>query len=204
MKDTYYWLTTGTKTFDDQDKLNSFKSFPDKEYIPHILDCLEYESTLFLEKSRTMMASWTVSGWCAHKGFNSPFTTVFQSQDEDRAVHDVENVKTLWSQSEPELQARWPLAKPMDKQPYNFLEMANGSWFIGIPGDPNKVRSEHPSCYVADEAAFMVDGEDAYGNAQGTRAPHVICLSSANPGWFYGMTKDAKLIDWPKYARVLA
>ena len=127
LKDTYYWLTTGTKTFDDQDKLNSFKSFPDKEYIPHILDCLEYESTLFLEKSRTMMASWTVSGWCAHKGFNSPFTTVFQSQDEDRAVHDVENVKTLWSQSEPELQARWPLAKPMDKQPYNFLEPVTAS-----------------------------------------------------------------------------
>lgn len=181
--------------------LDPYKPFPDKKYIGHLFDAFDQEPIVMLEKSRTMMASWSASAWCAHKGFGRPFTVVFQSQDEDRAVHCVENVKCLWNHSEPELKERWPLARPIEKQPYNYLEMANGSWFLGIPGDPNKVRSAHPTCYVADEAAFMDYFDDAYGNAVGTRAPHIICLSSANPGGFYEFTKNAKPIEWPDYPR---
>lgn len=199
LKDPLYWLMKATKTFDEQDMQNPYKPFPDREYISHMFDVFDHEPISFLEKSRTMMASWTVSAWAAHNGFSRPFTTVFQSEDEDRAVHCVENIKCLWEHSEPELKERWPLARPLDKQPYNYLEMANGSWFLGIPGNPDKVRSAHPTCYVADEAAFMSYFSEAYGNAVATRAPHIIALSSANPGEFYEFVKNAKPVDWPSY-----
>jgi hypothetical protein len=200
VRDKLFWLQQCTNTKDEQDTANPYKPFPPLPYFKYVLDVLDYEPIVFLEKSRTMMCSWIVSGWAAHLAFTHPATcVVFQSEDEDRAVHDVEYCKTLWEQSPKPLQERWPLLKPLEKQPYNEMRLANQSRLIGIPGDPDKIRSEHPTCVVLDEAAHITEGEKSYNIAAATRCPHLICLSSANPGWFRDATEFATPVDWPEY-----
>lgn len=199
VEDPWFWLTQCTKTKDEQDPLDPYKPFPDDEYLRLYLDVLRHEPVLFVEKSRTMMASWMTSGHCAHLMFNHPAVgVVFQSRDEDRACHDVEYVKELWKNSIDPLRARWPLAKDLDSQPYYRFELANGSWCTGITGDPQKIRSEHPTIVVLDEAAH-IETEANYNIARATRCKQIVCLSSAWPGWFREFTEFATPADWPDY-----
>lgn len=199
LRDPFFWLTELTKTKDEQDLDDPYKPFPKKEYIRLLLELFDAEPVTFLEKSRTMLCSWMVSGWAAHKGFTRPATaTVFQSQDEDRSVHDVEYVKELWSNSPDWLKERWPLEKPIDKQPYNALYAANGSSWVAITGDPDKVRSKHPSIYILDEAAIIARGEESFNVGMAAKPLWVIALSSAKPGWFQLFTEDAVPEPWPR------
>ena len=134
--------------------------------------------------------------------FTRPATgVIFQSEDEDRAVHDVEYCKILWEQSDPLLQERWRPYKgrPPKDQPYNTFKLENGSWCMGIVGNPDKIRSEHPTIVVLDAAADILRGEESFNVAQATRCLHIVCLSSANPGWFRERTEDAVPVDWPNY-----
>jgi len=203
LKDPYFWLTRCTETLDEQDKENPYKPFPQKEYIEFLIEFLlrPEEQVIFIEKSRTMMASWTVSAVAAWTAFTRPGTcVVFQSKDESRAVHDVDYAKTLWRRSIPELRERWKLPKEIDSQPYTEFYLSNDSRLVGIPGDPEKIRSEHPTIVVLDEAAHIPEGERSFNVAAGTRCPKIIALSSANPGWFQEITEDAKPAPWHKAA----
>ena len=199
-RDLLFWMTECTETRDDQDKVAPYKPFPQLPYLPHVIDYLNHEPITFIEKSRTMMASWIVAAWAAHMAFTHPATcVVFQSEDEDRAVHDVEYCKVLWRRSLPLLKEQWKLSKEIEKQPYNEFRIANDSRILGIPGDPDKIRSEHPTVVVLDEAAHITEGERSYNVAAATRCLHLVCLSSANPGWFRDATEFAVPVDWPDY-----
>jgi hypothetical protein len=194
-------MTECTATRDDQDKVSPYKPFPPLPYLIPMLAVLNNEPIVFWEKSRTMMASWIVAAWAAHMAFTHPATCiVFQSEDEDRAVHDVEYAKVLWRNSPEMLREEWRLAKPIEKQPYNEFRLANDSRLLGIPGDPDKIRSEHPTVVILDEAAHISEGERSYNVAAATRCLHLVCLSSANPGWFRDATEFAVPVDWPEYA----
>jgi len=70
---------------------------------------------------------------------------------------------------------------------------------LGIPGNPDKIRSEHPTVVVLDEAAHIQEGERSYNVAAATRCLHLIALSSANPGWFRDATEFSLPVDWPDY-----
>ncbi len=165
-----------------------------------MLDVIQHEQTVFIYKSRTMMCSWLVAGWAAHYGFTHPHTSVvFMGPDEVRACHDVDCVKALWDNALPGLKQGWPLKKELSKQAFNRLEMTNGSWFLGIPGDVDKIRSLHPTIIVFDECAFFANGEAAYNVAAATRAPKFICLSSAEVGWYDQIYKSSTPEDWPEY-----
>lgn len=198
--DRLFWLTQCTKTRDEQDKEFPFKPFPPLPYLEPLLEVLDNEPIVFLEKSRTMMASWIVAGWAAHLAFTRPASCiVFQSEDEDRAVHSVGYCKTLWEHSPELLREQWTLAKPLDKQPYNEFRLANASRLVAIPGDPDKIRSEHPTAVILEEAAHIQEGERSFNVAAATRCPHLICVSSANPGWFRDATEFAMPVEWPEY-----
>lgn len=198
--DCYYWLTECTQTKDEQDSQNPYKPFPRKPYILPLLQVLENEPVVLVDKSRTMMASWTVAAWATHKALTHPATkVVFQSEDEQRALKLIEYARVLWDRSMPELKQRWPLAKALDRQPGDVFSIGNDSQLIGIVGNPDKVRSEHPSIYVLDEAAHVERGLESWNIAMATHAPHMIALSSAAPGWYADMTEFAKPVDWPDY-----
>lgn len=204
-KDAVFWLTQCTRTKDEQDLENPYKPFPEFPFLRPLFAMLDNEPVAWIEKSRTVMCSWAVSGWAAHKVFTRPAVrVVIQSEDEDRAVHDIEYAKVLWENSDPALKEQWPLEKPLEKQPYNELRLANGSSMVAIPGDPGKIRSEHPTIVVLDEAAHITEGEQSYNTASATRCPHLVSLSSAWPGWFRDVTEFSVPFVWPEYAGVPA
>ena len=201
VKDKWYWLTEATKTKDEQDSLHPYKPFPKRRYFLPILDVLDSSDQVWIYKSRTMMLTWLACGWAAHFGFTHEATgVVFQSEDEDRAIHCVKCVKTLWEYSSETLQKRWPLRKELVKQPYNRMELANGTYFSGIVGDPDKVRSAHPTIFIMDEAAIVLRGEESWNVAVATRCPKMIALSSAYPGWMQERYLETAPCDWPEAA----
>lgn len=190
--DCYTWLTEGTATRDEQDPENPNKPFPRWPYIKAMLGTFEAETLTFLEKSRTIMGTWTGCGFFAHKGFTSPQKRfVFQSADEARAMNCINYVKWLWENSLPELQKRWPLARPMEYQHSMRLTMANGTIFEAIVGGVDKIRSKHPTGYLLDEGAHVVDGADCLDVAMAANPLWVLVISSANPGWFQEATEFA-------------
>lgn len=149
-----------------------------------------------------MMASWTVAAWASHHAFTHPATkVVFQSEDEQRALKLIEYSRELWKNSMAELKQRWPLKKDLERQPGDVFTLANESQLIGIVGNPDKVRSEHPSIYILDEAAHVERGLESWNIAMATHAPHMIALSSAAPGWYSDLTEFAQPADWPVYPK---
>lgn len=208
LKDCYFWMTECTKTVDEQAEtgLDPYRPFPKEVYIKSLVDALENEPVVLIEKSRSVMGSWTVAAWCAHYAFTNPARKVlFQSKDEDRSLQLIRYVKTLWEQSMPELQKKWPVLRHPREQAYSSFEIANGSMFVGVVGDPDKVRSEHPSVYVADEAAIMDKFDDAWAVAAGSRVPKMIALSTVEVGAFWELcNSDSNWVDWPDYNRLEA
>lgn len=201
-RECLYWLTRCTRTKDEQADIgvDPYRPFPKRPYFGPLIELFNREPIVMLQKSRTMMASWLVAGWCTHMAATQPATrVVFQSADEEKSVKLVEYCKTLWEQSTPAIRQRWPLARPMARQGYATLEFADGSAVVGIVGRADKVRSEHPTIYVADEAAFIVEFEASWAAAAATRAPHMIALSSVQPSEFCSLVSDAQPCDWPGY-----
>ncbi len=149
-------------------------------------------------KSRTMMATWTASAAaCWYAATHAATKIVFQSQDEDRALVPIRNAKTLWDQSIGRLKDKWPLDAPLDKQAYDRLRFKNGSTLLGIPGDPAKIKSEHPTWYVQDESGIIKAGQEALNEAIATRCKKVLCISSAYPGWFADDYEQSLPAPWP-------
>lgn len=205
-KDGLYWLQHCTETQDEQDEV-PYKPFPDKPYFRPIWNLMldPREQVVNGYKSRTMMGSWLYMGFCAHLAFTRPATRIIiQSEDETRSLNDIKMVKTLWERSDMLLRKRWELTKPLEKQAYNTFELQNNSSFLAMVGDPDKIRSEHPTVVVLDEAAYMLRGEDAYNVAAATRCLKIFCLSSANEGWYEDWFQKSTPVDWPEIEEKVA
>src|SRR5260370_29147356 len=67
MLDSLAWMRNFTKTKDEQDPENQYKSFPQEKDYHRILHLLFLrEPVFFVEKSRTMMTSWWAVAECTH------------------------------------------------------------------------------------------------------------------------------------------
>jgi hypothetical protein len=188
-----------TRTKDEQDPVAPYKPFPNYEYFDILHAWFLAEPILFVEKSRTMMASWWAAAETLHYVMtHQPTKGIFWAQDEDRSLALLDYAWTLYEQQARYLKELFPLTKPRDRQSYKSLELAAGSSIVGLPGkDPNKIRSEHPTVLVIDEACFIENGGEAFDVAisshvgergNGTK---VLVISSAAPSWFRRMTKPA-------------
>jgi len=212
--DPMYWLQNMTMTEDKQvrsgnkdvifgsaNELIVKRPFPRKDFFYYILAALKRKSKLAIWKSRTMMMSWMVAGYAAHLAFTRPATeVVVQSADEPKALEFIDKVKVLWKNSHPKLQEAWPVAKDPYSQPAAGFELLNRSRFIGLacgPLGPHKIRSYHPTLYIADEAAFMPELDACIASALGARTMQIILLSSACPGPMADMWEEAVETCWP-------
>lgn len=187
------WMRHWTKTKDEQDPLNPFKHFPNYEYFDVLHYDAEREPVLFLEKSRTMMASWWAVAEDMHYVMtHPPATAIFWAQDQDRSVVLREYAWTLWEQQHPLLKEAFPVLRPKDRQSFDMLEFRNGAKCIALPGkDPDKIRSLHPARLLMDEACFIENGAEAFDVAISSKVPKVKVVSSAAPSWFRRLTKPA-------------
>jgi hypothetical protein len=199
-KEVWHWLGHHTATEDEHDTDEPVKPFPQRPYFPLVFDVLDdpNEPVVWVEKSRTMMMSWSLAGWACHEMFTRPYTgIVVQSADEARAIKVVNYMKCLWRRSDPRLKAMWKLRRPLERQPYDRFEAANGSWVLGVSGDPDRIRSEHPTIVILDEAAF-IPTDDNYNVAVATRCLKIICNSSAEAGWMHEVIREARPAEFPR------
>ena len=129
---------------------------------------------------------------------NQASKVIFWGPDEDRALQPLDYAWTLWENQVPELQQAWPLDRPRERQSYMRMELANDSVLVALPGkDPDRIRKDHPTIVFFDEAAIIERFEESYGVALAARPVKIVAISSAKPGEFRNITKDAKPVHWP-------
>ena len=115
--------------------------------------------------------------------------------DQDRAEKCIDYSKTLYQQQDDRLKHR---KKTIGSQAVYRLELGGGGWLEALPGkNPDKIRSEHPTIVMMDEAAFNDDGAEAYANAISTRPLKLLAMSSARASWYFDMIDTANSIATP-------
>jgi hypothetical protein len=187
------WARHWTKTWDEHDLQISFKALPDWPYFDYLHESLLAEPVLFVPKSRTMMVTWWAVIECLHSIMtHQPASCIFWCPDEDRAVKCIKYAKVLYAQQDAKLKELYPLDKPLEQQPVYSFNFGNGGSLMALPGkNPDKIRSEHPTIVMMDEAAFNEHGAEAYANALSTRPTKLLAVSSAEAGWFFEMLEPA-------------
>jgi hypothetical protein len=177
----------------------AFKPFPRHKYFEDIVQVWENESVIMLEKSRTMMLSWTFAGLSLHRMMTKEATrALIFTPDEKRSVDFNNMMWTLYERQDEALKQIWPLSRPRSKQRYNVLELANHSSSEALPGkDPDKIRAEHPDLLIFDEAELIEKFGEALSVGMAARPTKIVAITSAYPGEFRDFTKPAEPIAWP-------
>jgi len=122
------------------------------------------------------------------------------AQDLDRAITLLNYAWTLYEQQDESLKRLYPLQRPRIRQSFDKMELADGGVLLALPGkDPSKIRGEHPTIVVIDEASFIQEGAEAFDVALSSRVPRMLVVSSAAPGWFRRLTKLAQPISLDEY-----
>jgi len=147
--DPLTWLQFHTRTRDshwrESGASTPYRPFPDKPYFRPVIQTIQNEPVVFVEKSRDLMISWLCVGFFTHAAMtNDQREVLFQSQKEDKAAELVDYAKTLYEEQDERLKRRFPLAKPLKEQAALRLEFANGSRITGIPEGVDQIRSYHP------------------------------------------------------------
>jgi phage FluMu gp28-like protein len=202
LTDSLTWMRKWTRSWDEHDTTSPNKPIPGYEYFDVLHQLFLAESRLFVEKSRTVMATWWGAGECLHYVMtHQPASCIFWCPDEDRAIKCIKYCKVFYGQQHEQLKTLYPLPrkkKAIDDQAVYRFELAAGGWLEALPGkNPDKIRSEHPTLVFMDEIAFNERGAEAYANAVSTRPQKLIAISSAYPGWFYDMIEPAETIPLP-------
>jgi hypothetical protein len=191
--DSLFWMWRATRTRDDQDQYRAYKPFPPKKYLNVLHNLWLREPFLFIEKSRTMMCSWWAAAETTHYiQTHQPAKAIYWAQDEDRSLGLLNYSWTLYEQQTAALRGLFPLDRARERQSYRQLEWKDGGQLLALPGkDPDKIRSEHPTIVVMDEACFIENGGEAFDVAISSKVPRVLVISSAAPSWFRRVTKVA-------------
>jgi hypothetical protein len=194
VRDPLVWLQNYTQTRDshwrEAGAPSPYRPFPDKPWFRPIVQGIQNEPVLFVEKSRDMMLSWLCVGFFTHAAMTTEgIEILFQSQKEDKAFELVDYAKTLYRRQRPDLQRAFPLAKKLKDMAEGELLFAHGSRILGIPGGGDQVRSYHPWGLLMDEAAFMPEAGKSYDHAVSV-CKKIVVISSAGPGWFADFVND--------------
>ncbi len=194
-KDTLTWVTKHTKSFNphwkEEGRPSPYEPFPDKPYFPVILEALELERILWIEKSRDLMISWACVAFLTLKAMTIPECQVlFQTQKEDKVIQLVDYAKCLYEQQDPFLKDVYRLSKPLVQQQARSLKFAHGGEVVGIPGGASQIRSYHPWGYLLDEASFVTEAGERYNEALSAAKGKIILNSSAGPGWYADARRD--------------
>jgi hypothetical protein len=176
-----WWLRKHTKTTNfhwDKQGLPPKAPFPYKPYPPELLASynvpaerlewdyldwvmsyllLSYETgkPLNIPKTREMMTSYTVVGYCGWMcQFFPNIEAVGQSEKDDKAKGLVAYANALYENQPEWLKARNPLARG-DVGTQHEICWANGSKFIAVPQGERQTASHHPTIYFNDESAHQ-------------------------------------------------
>lgn len=193
------WLTQYTRTYNphwkEQKKPSAYEPFPDWPFMKPLLEYVhrDDEKVKRIEKSRTMMVSWSLVGYFTLEAMLVPEReVVFQTMEEKKVEQLIEYAKCLWD-SQPEwLRNAFPLLKPLLKQSKMELRFKNGSVIFGIPGGAGKIRSYHPWGYLNDETAFQPEAQQCYDEVL-PACQKIVLNSTADISWYFESNNDAEI-----------
>jgi hypothetical protein len=193
--DVFTWMTEHTKTrnehWKEEGRPGPYEHLPRYDYLRDLFDTFELEHITWVEKSRDLMISWACVGYFTMNAMVVPSRgVIFQTQKQDKVIQLIDYARYLYRNQDPRLQAAFPLSKPLDQQPANRLDFANGSYILGIPGGADQMRSYHPWGYLNDESSFQPDAGECYNEAISAVRGKIVFNSSAGPGWYADARRD--------------
>lgn len=190
------WVSTK----DEHDDETPVKLFPEKPYIPYLLNRFvkKEKSIFFVPKSRQIMMTWLCCSFALWLAKSLPHRLIFiQSKKEEDAANLVFNGGRTgkdWNNARIsfiEKHLPWWLQDTGVEPSYGKLLFPNGSKIWGVPQGADMIRSYTPSLVISDEAAFQPE----FGSAYTAMLPvckqggMLIAISSAHPGVFGDIVK---------------
>lgn len=218
----YFIFDSGVvKTKDEHDLHNPSKTFPQTAYHRALLDMLlvsgrvikpedayylndlpaEWKQqlystgSLFVEKSRQVMATWITCAYLTWRARFKPHQLILvQSKKEEDAamlVFTKDALTARMSFIEHNLPKYMQVLDFSRNASYAHLYYKNGSHVWGIPQGAEVIRSNTPSVLFSDEAAFQEAFDGAYTSAKPALmgGGQMIAVSSANPGGFQSIVE---------------
>ncbi len=174
-------------------ELPTNRPFPMKEYMPPIIDAWLNEQYLLVEKSRDMIATWTIVmcyAWDTffHKGRQN----IFQSEDTTKTFDLCKRAWHMYRHQPKFLKIyKTQAGQGVAKAGHIRFEELN-SEILGFPQGADQIRQFHPSGIFLDEAAFLKDAGDTFAAIKPSieNGGRFTAISSANPSWFWRATCD--------------
>jgi hypothetical protein len=191
-------LPPQVRTRDEHDPSIEAKPFPDKPYIREMVRLWQAQRMNIWEKSRQVMASWTLCALYLHDTqFGTNRLNFIQSKKELDSDALLRRCFFIWEHQEPWFKEFYPAEysychlrfyRPGQKTdgalPYSEL--------FAIPQGDDVIRQYTGSGLLIDEAAFQNDLEAALGAAQPMLkgGGRIDLVSSAEPGYFQELAED--------------
>lgn len=176
-------------------ELDTTRPFPfSMPYVKPIVEWWLREPIIILEKSRDMVATWTIVmlyTWDTlfHKGREN----IFQSEDATKTLDLVERAFFIY-RNQPKF------LRDVVKADFTVGAGKSGrllvpeleSTILGFPQGPGQIRQYHPSGVFQDEAAFQVEAGEAFAAIKPAiqNGGRFTAVSSAYPSWFMHAAKD--------------
>jgi hypothetical protein len=175
-------------------EIPSVRPFPyHLPYIKPILDYWQLEPLFCIEKSRDMVATWTVvMMYTWDTLFHEGAQNIFQSLTAAKAYDLVDRAWRIY-RAQPKFLKIFKATKVKGDMKGGVLEVPElGSMIMGFPQDPDTVRQFHPRGLFQDEAAFMPKAGDAFAAAKPTiqNGGRYTAISSATASWFQMLCND--------------
>lgn len=165
-----------------------FPSPEEKPYVWEILDTVERESLVAIEKSRQIMVTWMMCLYCLWAAkFKKNRLVFIQSKKEEDAANLVFNTEWITARiSFMEYNLPEQLKSEIHPSYGQLTFLDSGSKIWGIPEGGEKIRSYTPSVIFSDEFAYQPEAEEAWIAAQPAirGGGKFICASSAKAGAF--------------------
>jgi hypothetical protein len=197
----WLWLTEQVWTQDEASQ--QIRRWPDKPYLQELCAFIEAEPMLALPKSRRVMATWLVAGWCTHRARYFPHNAIFiQSEVEGKAAFVVDQRCVFIEDhlEEPRLRRPYHAVRTHDGAIGRVTYNATGSYLLAIAEGGEKMRTFTPSVLVLDESEFQPRGHQALVAALSMveKKAKIILLSSSNGpiGVMAGICREAGFRRW--------
>lgn len=176
-------------------ELPTIREFTVKPYIPPIIEAWQNEQFFFVEKSRDMIATWTIiTCYAWDTFFHSGRQNIFQSEDASKTMDLVKRAFLIY-QHQPKF------LKNVQKANFyaggarsGILEVPNlHSEILGFPQGADQIRQYHPTGIFQDEAAYQSEAGAAFTAVKPAieAGGRFTAVSSANPGWFQRACQDS-------------
>lgn len=198
--DPWLWLTEQVWTKDEASQ--QIRRWPDKVYLQELCAFIDSEPMLALPKSRRIMATWLVAGWCTHRVRYFENNAIFiQSEIEVKAAYVVERCVFVEEHlDEPRLRRPFQALRTSKGAIGKVTYSGTGSYLLAMAEGGEKMRTFTPSVLVLDESEFQQQGHQALVAALSMveKQAKIILLSSSNGpiGVMAGICREAGFRRW--------